>query len=220
MEKFTGVKKKLLIFDLDGTLVDSKEDLAASVNHTLKTLGKEPLPPEEIYAEVGGGARNLIEKALGEDGHLFGDAIKIFLDHYEEHLLDTTRPYEGVVEALEENLGRFTYALLTNKPLYLTEKLLRGLSMEHLFHVVAGGDTFSTKKPDPEGVLSLISLAGVSREETLIVGDSRNDVLAGRNAGVDVCGVTYGIGARDFSLYPPTFTIDSFPDLFRAVTPA
>jgi len=212
--------KKLLILDLDGTLVDSKEDLANSVNFALKALGKEPVPNEFIYSRVGNGARNLIETALGNDAHLFGEAIRIFLDHYEEHIIDTTRPYPGVVEALKEYRGRFTFALLTNKPLYLTEKLLKGLGMFDLFSAVLGGDSLQTKKPEPEGILTLMRLAKVPKEETLIVGDSRNDVLAGRNAGISVCGVSYGIGAADFSIYPPDFTVDAFPELFEIVVPA
>ncbi len=212
--------KKLIIFDLDGTLVDSGRDLAGSINHTLRYLGSEPLPLTTILSRVGNGVSILIEEGLGKEGErLLGDALNIFLRHYEQHLLDTTTVYPGVHEALKYHEGSFRFALLTNKPLYLTEIILRDLSLDALFKPAVGGDSPGMKKPDPRGVLRILEETGTRSGEAVIVGDSINDVLAGRGSGVEVVGAGYGLGARDFSLHPPDHLIDTFPELFEIVGP-
>lgn len=211
---------RLLVFDLDGTLVDSKTDLANSVNHTLQTFGIEPLPHPTIFRYVGNGATQLIRRSLGPHREeTLPDALRLFLDHYGRHLLDTTVPYPGVEESLREHSGRYEMAVLTNKPVEMTREILDGLSLSRHFGDVRGGDSFGSKKPDPEGLLSILDARAASPAESLMVGDSLNDVLAGRGAGTATCGVTYGLGADGFAEHPPDFTIDRFPDLFRRIRP-
>lgn len=215
------VEKRLLVFDLDGTLVDSKVDLANSVNVALTGFGYPPLPHELVYSYVGNGATMLIRRALGPAGEGELPAVlDLFLDHYGRHLLDTTVPYPGVTDSLRERSGDYEMAVLTNKPVGMTRAMLDGLSLSRYFVDVRGGDSFGNKKPHPEGLLAIMDARGASSGETLMVGDSANDVLAGRAAGTATCGVTYGLGAEGFAEHPPDFTVDRFPDLFRRIRPA
>ena len=212
---------RLLVFDLDGTLVDSKTDLANSVNYTLQAFGIEPLPHPTIFRYVGNGATLLIRRSLGplREG-LLPDALRLFLDHYGRHLLETTVPYPGVEESLAAHARVYDMALLTNKPLGMTETILSALSLSRYFAEVHGGDSFDSKKPNPEGLRAILSSRAVPPGEALMVGDSVNDVLAGRGAGASTCGVTYGLGAEGFAEHPPDFTVDRFPDLFRQIRPS
>ena len=211
---------RLLVFDLDGTLVDSKEDLAASVNHALSASGFPVLARETIYSYVGNGATALIRRSLppGREEEL-GDVLSRFLDHYGRHLLDTTVPYPGVREALAEWAGSYPMAVLTNKPLGMTRSLLAGLSLSRHFVEVRGGDSFGNKKPHPEGLLRIMESRAVPPGATLMVGDSVNDVLAGRAAGAATCGVTYGLGSAGFLHDAPDFTVDRFPEIFDRIRP-
>ncbi len=211
---------RLLVFDLDGTLVDSKEDLASSVNFAIGRAGVPALPRETIYTFIGDGAAMLVRRALGpvhEDRT--DEVLGIFLDHYRGHLLDKTLPFPGVRESLGAHASRYRMAVLTNKPIGMTEAILSGLSLDGFFSEVRGGDSFGTKKPDPEGLVRVMASQGAASDETLMVGDSRNDVLAGRGAGTRTCGVTYGLGAGGFAAAPPDFTVDRFPDIFRRIRP-
>lgn len=211
---------RLLVFDLDGTLVDSKEDLANAVNVALESFDLPPLPHPLIYSYVGDGASALIQRALPkEKDGLLPEVLDRFLAYYRRHLLDTTRAYPGVVGALRKWAGIYRMAVLTNKGLAMTREILSGLSLDGHFFEVRGGDSFGTKKPDPEGLLHILREAGVGAGETIMVGDSRNDVLAGRAAGAVTCGVTYGLGASGFAGYPPDFTVDRFPELFHRIRP-
>jgi phosphoglycolate phosphatase len=215
------IAARLLVFDLDGTLVDSKEDLATAVNVALASFDLPPLPHPVIYSYVGDGASALIRRALpAEREGLLQDVLDRFLSYYRRHLLDTTRPYPGVVEELRRWSGIYRMALLTNKPIVMTEAILSGLSLSRHFFEVRGGDSFETKKPDPQGLLHILGVAGVAPRDAVMVGDARNDVLAGRGAGTVTCGVTYGLGADGFVDHPPDFTVDRFPDLFDRVRPA
>ncbi len=212
---------RMLVFDLDGTLVDSKEDLANSVNVALSSFGFPPLPVPVICTYVGDGASMLLRRALPpSEVDALPQVLERFLSHYRRHLLDTTRPYPGVTDALRRWSGRYRMALLTNKSLAMTADILSGLSLEKHFSDVRGGDSFRSRKPDPEGLRTILREAGVAPGETVMVGDSKNDVLAGRGAGTVTCGVTYGLGASGFSDHPPDFTVERFPDLFRRVRPA
>jgi len=162
----------------------------------------------------------LIQRSLGTDGRaILPRVLETFLAHYREHLLDTTVPYPGVRECLEAHDGRFEMAILTNKPVDMTRAILLGLSLSRHFVDVRGGDSFGNKKPHPEGLLRILSDRGVSPEESLMVGDSVNDILAGQGAGVATCGVTYGLGTKGFSEHSPDFTIDRFPELFQRIRP-
>lgn len=211
---------RLLVFDLDGTLVDSKEDIANAVNVALESFDLPPLPNPVIYSYVGDGASALILRALPpEKADLLPEVLDRFLAYYQRHLLDTTRAYPGVVEALRKWAGIYRMAVLTNKGVAMTQEILSGLSLDGYFFEVRGGDSFGTKKPDPEGLLHILREAGVDAQEAIMVGDSRNDVLAGKAAGALTCGVTYGLGASGFADHSPDFTVDRFPDLFSRIRP-
>ena len=211
---------RLLVFDLDGTLVDSKEDLANAVNVALASFDLPPLPNPAIYSYVGDGASALILRALPPDkADLLPEVLDRFLAYYRRHLLDTTRAYPGVVGALRKWAGIYRMAVLTNKGVAMTRDILSGLSLDGYFSDVRGGDSFGTKKPDPEGLLRILREAGIEAQEAIMVGDSRNDVAAGRAAGTVTCGVTYGLGASGFAEHPPDFTVDRFPDLFHRIRP-
>lgn len=211
---------RLLVFDLDGTLVDSKEDIANAVNVALESFDLPPLPNPVIYSYVGDGASALIRRALPtEKADLLPEVLDRFLAYYQRHLLDTTRAYPGVVEALRKWAGIYRMAVLTNKGVAMSQEILSGLSLDGYFFEVRGGDSFGTKKPDPEGLLHILREAGVDAQEAIMVGDSRNDVLAGKAAGALTCGVTYGLGASGFADHSPDFTVDRFPDLFRRIRP-
>ncbi len=211
---------RLLVFDLDGTLIDSKVDLANSVNHALGAFGLPALPHPVIYSYVGDGATMLIRKAVGEEGDgILPAVLEAFLAHYRRHLLDTTVPFPGVPESLREWAGTYQMAVLTNKSLDMTQAILSGLSLDRYFTDVVGGDSPDGKKPHPGGLLRIMRSRCASPGETLMVGDSRNDVLAGKQAGVRTCGVTYGLGIDGFAEHPPDFTVGRFPDLFDRIRP-
>ncbi|MGB3399504.1 MAG: HAD-IA family hydrolase [Candidatus Deferrimicrobiaceae bacterium] len=215
-----GKAVRLVVFDLDGTLVDSKVDLANSVNYALGAFGFPLLPYEMVYSYVGDGAATLIQRSLGTDGReILPLVLETFLTHYREHLLDTTVPFPGVSESLEAHSKAFEMAVLTNKPIDMTRNILAGLSLSRYFVDVRGGDSFDSKKPNPEGLLRIMKKRGTSPAESLMVGDSVNDVLAGQRAGVVTCGVSYGIGAKGFAEHSPDFTIDHFPELFHRIRP-
>ena len=212
---------RLLVFDLDGTLVDSKEDLANAVNVALESFDLPRLPNPVIYSYVGDGAAALMRRALPpEKAGLLPEVLDRFLAYYRRHLLDTTRPYPGVAGALRKWAGIYRMAVLTNKGVAMSREILSGLSLDGYFFEVRGGDSFVTKKPDPEGLLHIVREAEAEAEDTIMIGDSRNDVLAGKAAGTFTCGVTYGLGASGFAEHPPDFTVDRFPDLFRRIRPA
>ena len=211
---------RLLVFDLDGTLVDTKEDLANAVNVALESFDLPPLPHPMIYSYVGDGASALILRALPPGKtDLLPEVLDRFLAYYRRHLLDTTRAYPGVAGALRKWAGIYRMAVLTNKGVEMTREILSGLSLDGYFFEVRGGDSFGTKKPAPEGLLHILREAGIEAREAIMVGDSRNDVQAGRAAGAVTCGVTYGLGASGFAEDPPDFTVDRFPDLFRRIRP-
>jgi len=215
------VAARLLVFDLDGTLVDSKEDLANSVNVALSSFDLPPLPHPLIYSYVGDGATRLMHRALPpEKADLLPEVLERFLSCYRNHLLDTTRPYPGVVDALRKWSGMYRMAVLTNKGTAMTQAILSGLSLSGYFFEVCGGDRFENKKPHPQGLIHILREAGAGPREAVMVGDSCNDVLAGRAAGTVTCGVTYGLGAAGFAGAPPDFTVDRFPELFRRLRPA
>lgn len=185
----------LLVFDLDGTLVDSSRDIAAAVNAALARVapGTAAIPLEAILSYVGEGARLLIERSLGhaELDLRPDDVLAVYLECYSEHLLDTTTLYPGVAEALDALEGT-TLAVLTNKPGDMSRAILEGLGVASRFARVWGAGDVPSRKPDPGGLLHLMSDVGVPPEETWMVGDSATDVAAARAAGVRVAGVTWG----------------------------
>ncbi len=205
---------ELLVFDLDGTLVDSELDLANSVNATLEKIGREPLSVERIVSYIGQGVIVLISRSLGGDAppELVEQAKDIFLKHYREHMLDNTATYPGVREALAELDGR-KMAVLTNKPVRFSREMLGGLGLSGRFLQIYGGNSFETKKPDPFGLNRLMEETGATASRTLMIGDSISDVLAGRNAGAWTCGVNYGFGAPTLDEAPPDIRIDDLREL-------
>jgi phosphoglycolate phosphatase len=207
---------RLLVFDLDGTLVDSKLDLAQSVNAMRKELGLSPLPLELIASYVGNGVTLLVRRSLGAEATAASveKGTAFFLAYYREHMLDHTAPYPGVAEALAKLDGcHHKLAVLTNKPVKFSTEMLERLGFARYFAYVYGGNSFPRKKPDPMGLHKLMEDLGVAARETLMVGDSDTDVLTGRNAGVWTCGVTYGFGARTLEKVLPDLLIDDMRQL-------
>lgn len=205
---------KLVIFDLDGTLVDSKEDLAVSVNVMRERMGLPQLPHELIASYVGQGVMVLVRRALGAEAtdEKVEKGMALFLDYYRQHMLDHTTLYPGVRGALEE-LGDRTLAVLTNKPVRFSREMLERLGVAPLFTAIYGGNSFAQRKPDPVGVKKLMADTEARERQTLMVGDSDTDVLTGRNAGVWTCGVAYGFGARTLEETPPDFIVGDLRDL-------
>jgi phosphoglycolate phosphatase len=209
---------KLIIFDLDGTLVDSGEDIARSVNELLENGGRPALPHARIRSYVGDGVRKLLERSLGEasDPEL-ARAEELYLSIYRRRLLETTRPYPGVVPALEVLHRKHPLAVLTNKPVAESLTILEGLGLRRFFRVVCGGDSFARKKPDPIGVRFLQGEAGADAGETLLVGDSTVDFSTARNAGIRSCLVRYGLGPWNESAERPDFVVDDLRELASLV---
>jgi phosphoglycolate phosphatase len=184
----------LLMFDLDGTLIDSRRDLADSVNRTFREIGVPEKPRETLYGYVGNGVRRLISDAVGDrDPSLVERAHAVFQRHYLEHLLDETRIYPGMPEVLD-HFSRKKKAVVTNKPVVYTTRILLGLRVNTRFDLVVAGEDSSPLKPHPEMILRTLRHFGVSSDRAVMIGDSVNDVRAARDAGVRSCAVGYGIG--------------------------
>lgn len=205
---------RVLIFDLDGTLIDSKADLALSVNAMLEHMGRPALPHETIYSYVGNGAPLLVRRALGE-GVSDAEAEKglaYFLAYYKEHMLDNTMPYPGVREGLAL-LEKHPMAVLTNKPVRFSTWILEGLGLLRYFRYVYGGNSFERKKPDPMGVEILLRDFQATPQQAMMVGDSDVDVRTARNSGIWACGVSYGLGTEGLRAHPPDVMVDSLEEL-------
>jgi phosphoglycolate phosphatase len=207
---------RLVVFDLDGTLIDSRLDLVHSVNAALRHLGRPQLPSEVIATYVGDGAPMLVRRALGDpdDEEQVRRALEFFLSYYREHKLDHTHVYSGIPEALAairsaRNGHPRQLAVLSNKPVNPSRAIVDALGLGTFFTQVYGGNSFPTKKPDPLGVQTLLKETGCSPQEAVIVGDSSHDVLTGRNAGLWTCGVTYGFAPHTLELTPPDVMVDS-----------
>jgi phosphoglycolate phosphatase len=208
---------KLVIFDLDGTLIDSRLDLVHSVNAALRHIGRPELPDDVIASYVGDGAPILIQRALG--GEAVDDAVvrqglQFFLSHYREHKLDHTTVYDGVKDALaavqRASNGRpRTMAVLSNKPVVPSRAIVEALGLGSFFAQIYGGNSFATKKPDPEGARKLLEESGVRAEEAVIVGDSHVDVETGRNAGLWTVGASYGFAPHSLAEAMPDVLVDA-----------
>lgn len=205
---------RALIFDLDGTLIDSKNDLICSVNAMLRELGRSELAPETISSYIGHGAPQLTARALGErcTEEERSRALEFFLRYYDEHKMDTTRPYPGVAETLERLAGR-PMAVLTNKPVRISVRVLQALGLAKYFQAIYGGNSFTTKKPDPLGAVTILRELGVAPREALMVGDSEVDVQTARNASMWAAAVNYGFGIHDREAYPADVYLERFGQL-------
>jgi phosphoglycolate phosphatase len=227
---------KLVIFDLDGTLIDSRLDLVHSVNAALRHIGRPELPDEVIASYVGDGAPILIQRALGGevvDEALVQQGLQFFLSYYRAHKLDHTTVYEGVFDALRflqspshsngnhdanSNEAGRKMVVLTNKPVVPSRAIVEALGMGPFFSQIYGGNSFATKKPDPEGARKLLEECGATPEETVIVGDSHVDVETGQNAGLWTVGVTYGFAPHTLHGNPPDVQIDTPAELVEVFT--
>ena len=205
---------RALIFDLDGTLIDSKQDLICSVNAMLVEMGHEPLHEDTVSSYIGHGAPRLVARALGNAAteQECERALRFFLAHYDEHKLDSTRAYPGVPEALKE-LRELPMAVLTNKPVRVSRKILEGLGLTKYFRAIYGGNSFETKKPDPLGARKILAELNAAPAEALMVGDSEVDVQTARNAGTFAAAVNYGFGSHDRAAYPADIYLDRLTEL-------
>ena len=217
---------QLVIFDLDGTLIDSRLDLVHSVNAALRHIERPELPEHVIASYVGDGAQILIQRALGGeqvDEAIVRKGLEFFLTYYRAHKLDHTTVYEGIIDALaaiERPVSgqRRKLAVLTNKPVVPSRAIVEALRMKKFFVQIYGGNSFATKKPDPEGARKLLEECGVSAEHAVIVGDSHTDVETGHNAGLWTVGVTYGFAPESLADAKPDVIVDhprELTELFR-----
>jgi phosphoglycolate phosphatase len=205
---------RALIFDLDGTLIDSQRDLIRSVNAMLVEMGREELHEDTISGYIGHGAPQLVGRALGDSANENERerALKFFLAHYEEHKLDSTCAYPGVPEALAQ-LAVFPMAILTNKPVRVSKRILEGLGLAKYFRAVYGGNSFETKKPDPLGAQIILREFGAAANEAMLIGDSDVDVQTARNAGMFAAAVNYGFGTHDRITCCADIYLDRLTDL-------
>jgi phosphoglycolate phosphatase len=218
MTKTNGWKVRALVFDLDGTLIDSKQDLVNSVNATLREMKREALPTDLVASYVGSGAPVLIRRALGGNPseEELKRALAFFLVHYEEHKLDETRLYPGVAETLAE-LKSLPMSVLTNKPVKISVKILEGLGVSQYFQSIYGGNSFETKKPDPAGAKQILSELNVLPEQAAMVGDSEVDVQTARNARMRSVIVNFGFGTHDRAAHPADVYVNRFDELLQLV---
>jgi phosphoglycolate phosphatase len=228
---------KLLVFDLDGTLIDSAQDLCNSVNAALEQFHLNPLPDPAIAGFVGNGAPMLMRRSLALAGNMTPESVnqelldqsyQFFLQYYREHKLDFTYAYEGVLEALKAlhelhegpvGVAR-SMAVLTNKPVRPARGICEGLGLADYFLHIYGGDSFPVKKPDPTGLRSLMEEVGAKPEETAMIGDSKVDVQTARNAGAWAIGCAFGFGPQNLMEIPPDILVDRALDWTAALTPA
>ena len=233
---------RLVVFDLDGTLIDSRIDLSNSVNAMLAHLGKSQLPHEVIAGYIGNGVGVLVRKALAggtrgdAEGEVYDDeyvnrAVEFFLDYYREHKLDYTYVYGGVTEALEElhaEHPKLAMAVLTNKPVRPSRDICAHFGLDRFFFQNYGGNSFATKKPDPTGLLALmveasaLDAAGgpIVADETVMIGDSDVDVLTARSCGAWAVGCAYGLSPQSLAVAPPDALADApadWPETLRAL---
>ena len=220
-------KIRLLVFDLDGTLIDSRLDLTNSINAMLRHFQRPELPEEVISTYIGDGAPMLVRRALGDpdDQKFFDEALLYFLAYYREHKLDNTYVYEGIHDALKairesRNGGSpIQMAVLTNKPVVPSRAIVEGLDLQEFFFQIYGGNSFSTKKPDPLGARTLLHEAGVNPDQAVMIGDSANDVLTGRNSGMWTIGLTYGLAPHSLQEAPPDVLLDHPAELQELFAP-
>ena len=225
---------RLIVFDLDGTLIDSSRDLCNSVNAALEHMGRPHLPDAIIASFVGNGAPMLVRRSLAVENGVSPDevhdeelatAYNFFLTHYREHKLDFTTAYPGALESLAalrtkpDGTPR-SMAVLTNKPVRPARAICEGLGMGPFFLRIYGGDSFPLKKPDPLGIRTLMQEANAIAEETLMIGDSKVDVLTARNAGAWSLGCQFGFGPQNLMEAPPDVIVDTAWDWTSALIPA
>ena len=218
--------KKAIHFDLDGTLIDSVPDLALAVNEMLIILKKETFSEDAIRYWVGNGAQTLVKRALlgkreiedqNIDETLFKEAHTVFLKAYTKHLCEATRSYPHVIETLQVLKAKgYRLSIITNKPVQFVKPILEGLGFDTLFEDFLGGDSLEKKKPDPLPLLHMCKTMGVTIDESVMVGDSKNDILAANTCGMQSIGVTYGYNyGEDIGVHKPSIIIDDFSKILE-----
>lgn len=208
----------LIIFDLDGTIVDTCEDITRALNFCLRKYGISEFTKNEVKNMIGEGVKRFIEKALEKRGlskDLLEDILDCFIGYYNEHIADYTKPYPGVIETLEKLQG-IKKAIISNKLTTLSVKTLIDTGLINYFDFVAGNDFFSEQKPSPLPLLETIERFKSKKENTLIVGDSNIDIEAGKSAGIKTVAVTYGYRERNL-LKDADFKIDKFEDVLKII---
>lgn len=217
------INKKVIIFDLDGTLIDSSPDLALAINHMLTTLNRNTFTTDSIHDWVGNGAEMLVKRALsGEreidenlDTELISQALAIFLDFYAKNLAVETVPYPHVLQTLHK-LKEYEYrlAIVTNKPFEFVEPILKRLKLKDFFELHLGGNSLKERKPHPMPLLHVCNALGVTIEESIMVGDSKNDILAANACNMQSIGLTYGYNyGENINLHNPSVVFDNFADI-------
>ncbi len=217
--------KKAILFDLDGTLIDSVPDLAVALNQMLEEIGRTPFSEDEIRYWVGNGAQTLVKRGLSGsvdvddniDEALFQEALDRFLKAYKEHLCEDTRTYDKVLETLEALAKRgYRMAIVTNKPHGFVPPLLEGLGMKAYFELIIGGDSLSKKKPDPMPLEHACKSLGLGVDECVMIGDSKNDLLAAKAAKMHSIGVSYGYNyGEEISVYEPDYVVNDFGEILN-----
>jgi len=209
-------KIELMVFDFDGTLVHSGNDLASSVNHALSELGIPVLDKEKVIGFIGDGVVRLIERSLGDEHqNRFDETMRLFKAHYAEHLLDTTVLYPGVPDVLEHFRGT-KKVIITNKIYDYTLRISEALGIAGYFEEIIGADTLSVTKPDRELILPFLERYGAKKTETVVIGDGVNDVLLARDAGTVSCALLNGLGDRGELLsLDPDYSCEDIRELKR-----
>lgn len=210
---------KLLIFDLDGTLIDSRKDIAIAVNHTLKEAGLKQLPEEKIYSFVGNGVDYLIEKSIGKSQMLrFDECKKNFMNYYGDHLVDNTTLYDGVLDMLQHFDDKIK-CIISSKPTAFCKTIIDRFDLNKFFKEIHGSESFPALKPDPIGVKTLYKKFNVLQEECIFVGDGPQDINAAKNAGVKMAAVTYGFHSENrLKKENPDLLLDSIESLKNYIT--
>lgn len=221
------IEKELLLFDLDGTLIDSAPDLALSINYMLRSINHNEFSEEVIDSWVGNGAQTLVKRALSGnktvdeniDKELFDRALSIFLEYYKNNLCVKTTPYPNVKQTLEALKDEgYKLAIITNKPFDFIEPILEQLALNTLFELSIGGDSLPQKKPSPLPLQYICKKFNVKARNTLMIGDSKNDILAAKAAGIESIGVSYGYNyGEDIRVYEPNYVVDDFADILKVI---
>ena len=198
----------LYIFDLDGTLIDTRRDLTAAVNEMLLPYGIGPKSVEEVTGYVGDGIKKVVERSFGDRSFNVEEALSVFKKSYWNHMLDTTAPYPGVMNLLSRLKGSYK-AILTNKAYRFTKAITDELGLTHYFPIIVGGDSVERKKPSTDGVEYILERAGLPTGRAVMIGDGKNDIVVAKKAGLTSVWVTYGFADRSrLSGEIPDYTID------------
>lgn len=220
--------KTTILFDLDGTLIDSVPDLSGSINHMLTKLNRKSFDDNMIHHWVGNGAQMLVSRALAGkrdikceiDSSLLDEAMDIFLSHYKENLCVDTYLYDGVKDTLKKLKGlEYQIVIVTNKPVEFVQPIVCRLGIGEYIDYFIGGNSLPTKKPDPAPLLHICEYFDIEIDKCVMIGDSKNDILAARACAMDSIAVSYGYNyGEDISIYEPDFIVDSFADIMLIIT--